>query len=169
MATDCVIGLGSNLADRKAALVGAITALQRLGRVRAVSGLYETEPVGPAQPRFLNAAARLATELGPHALLGQLQQIEAQAGRVRGERWGPRVLDLDILWMGTVLLDAPDLVIPHERLRERSFALVPLLDTAPDATDPASGERYADLEPARRPEGLTLVARDWLPPGTIPS
>lgn len=169
MATDCVIGLGSNLGDRKAALVAAVTALQRLGRLRAVSGLYETEPVGPAQPRFLNAAARLATELGPRALLGHLQEIEAQAGRVRGERWGPRVLDLDILWMGGVRLDEPDLVIPHERLRGRSFALVPLLDTAPDATDPVSGERYSELEPARRPEGLTLLAHDWLPPATISS
>jgi 2-amino-4-hydroxy-6-hydroxymethyldihydropteridine diphosphokinase len=94
-----VIGLGSNLGDRRSLLAGAIHACARLGTISGVSRLYESEPVGPPQPLFLNAALRLATDLEPEPLLDRLLEIEREAGRVRGARWGPRRLDLDLLWV----------------------------------------------------------------------
>jgi 2-amino-4-hydroxy-6-hydroxymethyldihydropteridine diphosphokinase len=141
-----VIGLGANLGDRRATLAWAVRQCALLGRVVAVSALYETEPVGgPPQPDFLNAAARLHTDLDPHLLWSGLERIERCAGRVRAGRWGPRTLDLDILWVRGVWLREGPLAVPHPRLRVRVFALLPLLDVAPDATDPACGQRYAEV------------------------
>jgi 2-amino-4-hydroxy-6-hydroxymethyldihydropteridine diphosphokinase len=138
--TDGVIGLGSNLGDRRAALCRAARACARLGRLVAVSALYETRPVGgPEQPDYLNAALRLHTDLEPEALWGALADIERGAGRARAERWGPRTLDLDILWIFGTSHRSSTLVIPHPRLAERAFALLPLLDVAPDAIDPDTG------------------------------
>ena len=142
--TLAAIGIGSNAGDARANVRDAFDRLADLGTVVARSPLYRTEPWGvPDQPPFVNAAASLDTELAPRALLGELQRIEAEAGRVATYRWGPRVLDLDILTYGDLRVEEPDLVIPHARLRERAFALVPLA-----AIDP----RYAAL-------------RDALPPG----
>ena len=140
---DCIIGLGSNLGDRRATLSDAVGACSLLGRVEGVSALYETDPVGgPGQPEFLNAALRLNTRLRPPALLEQLQQIEITAGRQRTQRWGPRTLDLDILWIRGQTWTGPALDVPHPRLLERPFALIPMLDLVPDATDPHSGIPY---------------------------
>lgn len=137
-----VIGLGSNLGDRAGTLRAALDALAALGRVRDVSGLYEFPPVGgPEQGDFLNAAALIETELEPRALLAALQDIERRFGRERTTRWGPRTLDLDILWFATPHADDA-LTVPHPRLVERSFALVPLLDVLPDAVDPITGTPY---------------------------
>jgi 2-amino-4-hydroxy-6-hydroxymethyldihydropteridine diphosphokinase len=137
---DTVVGLGSNLGDRSRSLSGAAHEIAELGQVTAVSPLYETDAVGPPGPPFLNAALRLEWDGSARALLGALIEIEHRFGRVRRERWGPRTLDLDVLWIHGTSLAEPDLVVPHPRLRGRRFALAPLLDVAPDARHPTTGE-----------------------------
>jgi len=141
---DVVVGLGANLGDCRATLAAAARKLGRLGQVTAVSPLYETDPIGPPQPKYLNAAVRLSSSLEPAALLAELCAIEQQAGRIRRERWGPRVLDLDILWVAGLALRSEQLVIPHPELTRRAFALRPLLDVAPDAISP-EGLPYRDV------------------------
>ncbi len=125
---DAVIGLGSNLGDSRRLLATAALEIERLGRPRGRSSLYETEPVGPPQPRFLNAALRLDIGLAPDALLEALLGIERRLGRVRNERWGPRLIDLDILWAKGTAVATPALSVPHPELRKRAFALFPLLE-----------------------------------------
>jgi 2-amino-4-hydroxy-6-hydroxymethyldihydropteridine diphosphokinase len=142
---DAVIGLGSNLGDRRALLDAARRELTALGAVNAFSPLYETEPVGPPQPLFLNAAVLLTTATSPLDLLDELLGVERRLGRVRDERWGPRLIDLDILWIATGSFDSPRLTVPHPELRNRAFALRPLLDVRPDATDPRDGAAYRDV------------------------
>jgi 2-amino-4-hydroxy-6-hydroxymethyldihydropteridine diphosphokinase len=142
---DCVVGLGSNLGDRRKLLAGAVVGIARLGDLRAVSSLYETEPVGPPQPAYLNAALLLRTELSPEPLLDEMLALERAAGRVRAERWGARTLDLDLLWIDGRALESDRLVVPHPELAERAFALVPLLDVAPLASDPRSGVTYRSI------------------------
>jgi 2-amino-4-hydroxy-6-hydroxymethyldihydropteridine diphosphokinase len=138
---DAVIGLGANLGDRIATLRGAVDALaQRGARVEAVSAVYETAPVGPPQPDYLNAAIRVTWPGTVRSLLEACLAVEASFGRVRRERWGPRSLDLDVLWVRDVVVDEPGLEVPHPRLRERPFALFPFVDVARDARDPRSGE-----------------------------
>lgn len=139
-----VIGLGANLGERLATLRSAVEALSRLGKLVAVSQVYETAAVGPPQPDYLNAAVLLEARLEPRALLTELLAVERHHGRVRLERWGPRTLDLDLLWAGEVTLDTPELTVPHPGLASRPFALMPLLDVAPDARDPRSGQAYVD-------------------------
>lgn len=124
------VGLGSNLGDRAGFLRAAVKALPD---VVAVSPVYETDPVGPpGQGPYLNCVAELDTILSPRELLVVGQRLEAEAGRVRAERWGPRTLDVDILLVGDETVAEPDLVVPHPRLWERPFVLVPLADLAPD-------------------------------------
>lgn len=125
------LALGSNLGDRRVHLRRAVDALPD---VVGVSRVYETEPVGgpPGQPRFLNAVVELDTDLGPRELLELAQGLESEAGRVAGERWGPRPLDVDVLLVGRLVVDEPDLQVPHPRMWERAFVLVPLHDVAPD-------------------------------------
>lgn len=140
---DVVIGLGANLGDRQATLEWAVNALRALGHVAGVSELYTSRPVGPPQPDYLNAAVRLSSELELAALLERLLGFERQAGRERRERWGPRTLDLDILWAAGMVRDSLALRVPHPELRVRPFALLPLLDVAPEARDPRDGSPYA--------------------------
>lgn len=143
------LGLGANLGDRAATLRSAIADLGRIGRVIAVSACYETVPVGYRdQPDFLNAAAILETDLDPIALLDATQAIEAAHGRVRSFANAPRTLDLDLLYLDGRILDHPRLIVPHPRVTERAFALIPLAEIAPDLTDPRSGARIADLAAA---------------------
>jgi 2-amino-4-hydroxy-6-hydroxymethyldihydropteridine diphosphokinase len=137
-----VVGLGSNLGDRRALLDRAMREIARIARVEATSHVYETAPLGPPQGRFLNAAALVAFAGTPEELLGALLAIEQRLGRVRRERWGPRTIDLDVLWIDGVAVASERLTVPHPRLRERAFALAPLLEVRPDARDPATGERY---------------------------
>ncbi|MDZ7676542.1 MAG: 2-amino-4-hydroxy-6-hydroxymethyldihydropteridine diphosphokinase [Acidimicrobiales bacterium] len=128
--TRTFLGLGSNLGDRRGQLR---TAVASLPGVVAVSDVYETDPVGgPDQDRFLNLVVEIDTDLTPHELLGVCHRIEAAAGRVRDVRWGPRTLDVDILWMEGVTVDEPDLEIPHPRLWVRRFVVRPLRDLAPE-------------------------------------
>lgn len=137
------IGLGANLGDREAALRGALEALAAQPEVEliAVSTLRETDPVGYVeQPRFLNAAAAVETELPPRALLDRLLAIERAQGRTReGPRYGPRTIDLDLLLYGDEVVDEPGLTVPHPRLHERAFALEPLAELAPGVVVPGRG------------------------------
>jgi 2-amino-4-hydroxy-6-hydroxymethyldihydropteridine diphosphokinase len=145
------LGLGSNLGDRLALLRAAVAGLPD---VVAVSPIYETDPVGgPEQGPFLNLVVELDTDLTPRALLAVAQAAEAAAERVRVERWGPRTLDVDVLWVEGVAVDEPDLVVPHPRMWERRFVLVPLRDLAPDLVPE---EMLAAAHGEVRPTDLTL-------------
>jgi len=125
------LGLGSNVGDRVAHLRRAVAGLPDLV---ATSPVYETDPVGGPddQGAYLNLVAELDTSLGPRHLLELCAALEAAAGRVREVRWGPRTLDVDVLWVEGVEVDEPDLQVPHPRMRERRFVLAPLADLAPD-------------------------------------
>lgn len=139
-----VIGLGANLGDRFETLRAARAGLAQYGTVLAASGVYETEPVGPAQPLFLNAAVLVESGLAPVVLLRALLHLEQAHGRERRVRWGPRSLDLDLLFSPGLVLTTPELVLPHPELTRRAFALVPLLDVAGEARDPSSGVAYRE-------------------------
>jgi 2-amino-4-hydroxy-6-hydroxymethyldihydropteridine diphosphokinase len=132
------LALGSNLGNRLAHLQHAIDALASTDSVRidAVSRVYETEPVGgPPQEAFLNAVVGVTTDLEPHPLLEVAHRLEREAARERGERWGPRTLDVDLLLYDDREIDTADLTIPHPRMWERGFVLAPLRDVAPDLVD----------------------------------
>jgi 2-amino-4-hydroxy-6-hydroxymethyldihydropteridine diphosphokinase len=130
-----LLALGSNLGDRAGHLRAAVAALG--DEVVAVSDVYETPPVGgPDQGPYLNAVVALRTDRSARALLERAHELEAAAERVRVERWGPRTLDVDVLWIDGETVDEPDLVVPHPRMFERAFVLVPLGDVAPDLVPP---------------------------------
>lgn len=155
--TIAYLGLGSNLGDRLAHLQAAVDGLAASPHVRvvAVSQVYETTPVGgPQQGDYLNAVVAVDTTLEARELLGVAQDLEQQEHRVRRERWGPRTLDVDVLLVGDTRVSEPDLVVPHPRLTERAFVLVPLADVAhewePGACDRA-GVRPAGVQ-LRLPE-----------------
>lgn len=159
---DAVIGLGANLGDRRGTLARAVAALGERTTLVAVSSLYETAPIGPPQPDYLNAAARLQTDLDPASLLALMMDIERRSGRERRERWQARTLDLDLLWIRGRSLDTPELQVPHPRLTERAFALLPLVEVAPDAADPTTQTQYARLAPELDASGVRIVAPpDW--------
>ncbi len=140
------LGLGANLGDRAATLHAAVAALGRLGEVVAVSSFYETTPVGYRdQPDFLNAAAILRTGLSPEALLDATQAIEREFGRERSFPNAPRTLDIDLLYLDDLVLGSPRLTIPHPRVVERAFALLPLREIAPDLRDPRLDRSIAAL------------------------
>ncbi len=133
------VGLGANLGDPRAALGQALVELGRLPRTRVVcvSSLYRSAPVDASGPDFLNAVAELQTALGPYELLTELQRIERAAGRERPYRNAPRTLDLDLLLYDRLEQDDPVLTLPHPRMRERAFVLLPLAEIAPGRVDPA--------------------------------
>lgn len=141
----------------------AASRIERIEGVRIVgrSRVYETAPVGgPPQPDFLNGALLVECTLSLPALLEELLRIEVSVGRVRGPgeiRFGPRKLDLDVLWAEGVILDDPRITVPHPRLAGRAFALMPLLDVAPEATDPLTGEPYVVVDAA----GVRVTSSTW--------
>lgn len=148
-----VLGLGSNVGDRLWSLRRAVRELEWLAQVEIVgrSAVVETAPVGgPPQRDFLNAAVALRTGLAPSSLLEAALAIECRLGRRRPDpvHWGPRTIDIDLLWTTGEPVDRPGLRVPHARLTERPFAVQPLLELVPDAADPASGEPYARLPAA---------------------
>jgi len=133
--TRAFLGLGSNLGDRVRLLTDAVDTLRAIDEVgvTGVSPLYETDPVGgPDQGRYLNLVVELDTTLGPRELLAICHRLESAADRVREVRWGPRTLDVDVLWIAGVTIDEPDLQVPHPRMWQRRFVLAPLRDLAPD-------------------------------------
>ncbi len=163
------LSLGSNLGDRRRNLQIAASAIERLEKVDivAVSSLYETSPVGGPQdqPDYLNAVVLIETSLPPRELLRELQAIENTAGRVRGERWGPRTLDLDILTWGDISLTGEELVIPHPRLYERLFVLAPLLEIgviqSTGIDEELAAARAAEIEKRGEQSVVVVADADW--------
>ena len=156
------LGLGTNRGEREQNMATALARLQERLRLVAVSSLYETAPWGVTdQPPFLNAAVAAETDLPPAELLAFVKGMEREMGRQPGGRWGPRLMDIDILLYDDLVLETPDLVIPHPRLTERAFVLVPLAEIAPDAVHPVYKQTIqALLARASDREGVRL----W-PPG----
>ena len=172
MADDCVyVALGSNLGDREAHLEGAVRALASSAGIEllAISPVYETAPVGPPpQGHYLNAVLRLRTTLTPRALLERQLEVEASAGRERGERDAARTLDVDLLLFGARVVDEPGLVVPHPRMSERAFVLEPLCDLAPELRHPTLGltieelvRRVRDPAAVTRYRGFALGPAGW--------
>jgi 2-amino-4-hydroxy-6-hydroxymethyldihydropteridine diphosphokinase len=161
------LALGSNLGDRSSALRSALNRLVAWGSLRIVreSSVYETAPVGvTAQPDFLNMAAQLATSLTADDLLSRCLQVEAELGRERRERWGPRTVDLDILWFEGETRQSERLVLPHPRMHQRGFVLLPLSEIAPDLY--IDGRTVADWVRACDLSGIRK--RGTLPPAAAP-
>jgi 2-amino-4-hydroxy-6-hydroxymethyldihydropteridine diphosphokinase len=154
------VGVGSNLEDPRAQVLAATTRLGKLPRTRLVlaSRLYRSRPFGPVmQPDFVNAAAGILTQLEPSVLLKELHAIESAMGRPeRHERWGPRVIDLDLLAFGSERRKDAELTLPHPGIVERNFVLYPLAEIAPDLELPGLG-RVADLAAAVTSEGITRL------------
>lgn len=142
------LGLGSNMGERKAHLDQAVRTLsERLGTVRARSSYYETEPWGvSAQEPYLNMVVEIETEVLPLALLRATQTIEAEGGRERRRRWDSRTIDIDILFYSKVVAHFPDLTLPHPRIGERNFVLVPLAEIAPHFLHPQLKLSIKELE-----------------------
>jgi 2-amino-4-hydroxy-6-hydroxymethyldihydropteridine diphosphokinase len=141
------LSLGSNLGDRHAALSRACERLDASGvRIQARSSIYETEPVGvKEQPWFLNLVLQATTKLSPSELLTLCLHVESEAGRSREVPHGARPLDIDVLLYDSRVSEDPALTLPHPRMRERRFVLVPLLELVPTLSDPRTGERYVDI------------------------
>jgi 2-amino-4-hydroxy-6-hydroxymethyldihydropteridine diphosphokinase len=153
------LALGTNLGDRLSNLRGAMAAFVPDIQVLDESPVYETEPWGYAdQPPFLNMALRAETELSPRDLLARLKGIEAGLGRVPNFRNGPRLIDLDILFYDDLILETPSLIIPHPRLRERAFVLIPLAAIAPGLLHPMLGLSVAQLVEGVDRRGVNLFA-----------
>ena len=158
----CAIALGSNLGDSKQILNQALELLSQTSGIELIShsSWYETVPVGPPQPNYVNGCAILEIELLPENLLQILLKIEQQFGRIRQERWGPRILDLDILLYGDLILEMPNLTIPHPRMNERAFVLVPLAEIAAHWIEPISRQTILQLSQAIDCSGI--INRDSL-------
>lgn len=134
-------------------------------RVERSSRVYETEPVGgPPQPEYLNAVVEVKTRLSPHDLLAACIDVERGMGRVRGERWGPRLIDIDVLTYDEEQVDQPDLVVPHPRMHERAFVLVPLMELDPHPVLPGHGR----ISERRLAPNAVLGVRPFAPPLVVP-
>ena len=155
--TRAFIGLGSNVGDRLANLVASVAALAAKGvEIVQVSSIYETDPVGPPQDDFLNAAAAVNTELSAQDLVATLKSVERELGREEAPKWGPRVIDLDLLLFGEQMIDEPGVTVPHAELTNRAFALVPVLELDPDLELPSGEPLSAYCE--KNPPGVRLFA-----------
>ena len=156
------LGLGTNIGDRQANLARALRLLSERLKVEEVSSVYETEPVGYAdQPKFLNAVCSVKTNIGPLQLLSLVKGIEASMGREASFRNGPRIIDIDIILYNRMSMIDPELTIPHPRMKERAFVLIPLLEIAPaDLPHPFTRERLEELAArVRGREGVKKVGK----------
>jgi 2-amino-4-hydroxy-6-hydroxymethyldihydropteridine diphosphokinase len=134
-------------------------------RIDRSSRVYETDPVGgPPQPQYLNAVVQAQTTLSPHDLLAACTDVEQRMGRVRAERWGPRIIDVDLLTYDEEEVDEPGLVVPHPRMNERAFVLVPLLELNPDPALPGRGR----ISERRLAPTAILGVRPFAPPLVVP-
>lgn len=157
MAHTVFIALGTNLGDRAANLQAALTSLAGLMDIKAKSAIYQTEPWGYAdQPAFLNMVVRAETDLTAPQLLTRLKQAELALGRKPSFVNGPRLIDLDLLFYDDLVIDTPALVVPHPRLHERAFVLVPLAELAPDLVHPVLGRSIGQLLEAVDRRGVGL-------------
>ncbi len=151
------LAMGTNLGDRLANLHSALQALPPDVQPVRASQVYETAPWGVQdQPDFLNQVIEAETDLTPESLLAYLKSIEAKLGRAPTYRYGPRLIDLDIVFYENWVLDQPDLAIPHPRISERAFVLVPLVEIAPDLVDPVSGQRVSSWLKKLGQDGVKL-------------
>ncbi|MBW7866174.1 MAG: 2-amino-4-hydroxy-6-hydroxymethyldihydropteridine diphosphokinase [Candidatus Hydrogenedens sp.] len=160
------LSLGSNLGDRTANLARAVSGLAALPdtKVSAVSRVWETAPWGVAdQPVFHNLAVEIGTALGPLELLNAVKGLETRLGRGPGFRWGPRLVDVDVVLWESLILDTPALSLPHPRFRERAFVLWPLAEIAPGAVDPVTGRTVAELADAMRAAAAPETAQPLAP------
>ena len=154
-----LLALGTNLGDRLANLRTALDALPPEVVVLDESKIYETPAWGfENQPAFLNMAVKAETDLEPEALLNHLKQLETRLGREPSFHWGPRLIDIDLLFYDDLILDTPRLVIPHPRLHERAFVLVPLADIAPDFVHPILGKTIRQLLEGMDDNGIIPIA-----------
>ena len=143
---DVYLSLGSNLGDRRANLKKALSLLGDSVDIASVSSVYDTEPVGVGeQPRFLNLMCCVNTNIGPLQLLSFIKGIEAEMGRDLKLKNAPRVVDIDIIFHGDTIMESQELTIPHPRMRERAFVLIPFAEIAPEIVHPVSGERIDEL------------------------
>lgn len=147
MPSIAAIALGSNQGDSRSILEGALETLAKTEGItpNRHSSWYRTAPVGPPQPDYLNGCALIRVDLSPEQLLQTLLDIEQQFGRTRTQHWGPRTLDLDLLLYDNAIVNTPTLELPHPRMRERAFVLVPLAEIAPEWSEPVSGLTIATL------------------------
>ncbi|MGB7874837.1 MAG: 2-amino-4-hydroxy-6-hydroxymethyldihydropteridine diphosphokinase [Anaerolineales bacterium] len=153
------IALGTNLGDRKANLRAAVESMPPDVKVVAESHVYETPPWGyEDQPAFLNMVVKAETDLEPGSLLKYLKQLEAELGREQNFRWGPRLIDLDVLFYDDLIIKSPPLVIPHPRLHERAFVLAPLADVAPDMVHPVLQRAVSDLLAETGMQGINRIS-----------
>ena len=154
------LGLGTNLGQRQQNLDQAVAGLQKLMQVTAVSPLYETAPWGLVdQPDFYNACLRGFTTYSPYALLAAIKQLEKEIGRTPTARWGPRLIDVDILMIDDLVLQSGGLSIPHPSIPERAFVLIPLADIAPDVMHPELGQTIGELATAVDPTGVHRLSQ----------
>jgi 2-amino-4-hydroxy-6-hydroxymethyldihydropteridine diphosphokinase len=161
------IGLGSNLGQRERLLLNALECLGRIDAAAVLrqSSLYESAPVGPPQPRYLNAVVEMECTLAPHRLLVILKQIEIDLGRAKSARWAPRPIDLDILLWGNRLVADVNLQIPHLELHKRRFALEPLSELNAEAIHPVLGQTVAELLRKVQPQDVVkLSSAEWRSP-----
>jgi 2-amino-4-hydroxy-6-hydroxymethyldihydropteridine diphosphokinase len=156
------LGLGANLGDRQATLRTARERLAAAVTLERCSSLYETPPWGVTdQPAFLNAVCQAQTALSAPELLALLKDLERDLGRTAGIRWGPRLIDLDILLFDDLMLATPTLTIPHPHLHERAFVLIPLREIAPDLRHPLLGVSIAELAGTLADSGLQRLGQRW--------
>jgi 2-amino-4-hydroxy-6-hydroxymethyldihydropteridine diphosphokinase len=152
----CAIALGSNLGNSLKTLEDSLNVLNNTPGINllATSSWYQTKPIGPSQPDYLNGCATFDVQQKPEELLILLQAIELQFGRVRTEKWGARSLDLDFLLYGDLIINTPNLILPHPRMNERAFVLVPLAEIAADWQEPKSGQTISQLAAAIDTSGV---------------